>query len=566
MNKLLKMKIQKRLVTSYIVVALVVSVASIVAGVSLLVISRQYSDALTNYGFAQGDIGRMMTAFADLRSNTRAIIGYDEEDLRESCLNDWKAKKTELETYMKEVEITNVSEAAEQKYTEIKAAMDEYFAVEAKVQELGNTDDPELSKQAQQLAYTDMASTYSKAYQAMEELLEIKVTNGDRLSHGLENLEFILIIVIVLMIIIAFFIAFKLGAAIAKTISDPLSALSDRLHNFAKGDLTGDFPHIESEDEVAAMVRTAKEMGTNLSIIIKDLDAMLAAMADGDWTSKFMDVSRYVGDFAQLKEAIEVIQERMNETLHNVEDVSNQVSIGAGSLAEAAQSLAEGATDQAGSVEEMQATITNITDGVSHTAEKAKASSEQASQYSAEAEDSRKEMEHLMEIMVRIAETSEKIGNIISEIEDIASQTNLLSLNASIEAARAGEAGRGFAVVADQIGKLADQSAKSAVDTRGLIEGALQEIKESNTAAEHATDTIQKVAKGVRSIAETAAELMEISEEQATAMAQAEQGINQISEIVQSNSAAAEELSATSEEMLAQSENMSNLLKQFKLK
>jgi len=566
MNKLSKMKIHKRLVSSFVVIALVGTIGSIVAAISLIYMTRQYDNALTNYGFAQGDIGKMMTAFADLRSNTRAIIGYDDEELVASCLADWQSKKAEMETYMAEIEKTNVTEAAEKKYAEITSAMDNYFKIEAEVQALGATTDAESSRQAQKLAYTDMADAYAKTYTAMEELLAIKVTNGDKLSEQLTSLEIVLVIVIAVVVLIGFFIAFRLGASIAKGISAPLTALSDRLHTFAKGDLTSDFPRTDSDDEVAEMIKAAKGMGDNLSILIKDLDMMLATMADGDWTTKSREPQRYVGDFVQLREAVETIQERMNETLHNVEDVSNQVSIGAGSLAEAAQSLAEGATDQAGSVEEMQATITNITEGVNHTAEKAKASSEQASTYSKEAEDSRAEMEHLMEIMVRIAETSEKIGNIISEIEDIASQTNLLSLNASIEAARAGEAGRGFAVVADQIGKLADQSAKSAVDTRGLIEGALQEIKESNSAAEHATNTIQNVAKGVASIAETAAELMEISEEQASAMEQAELGINQISEIVQSNSAAAEELSATSQEMLAQSENMSNLLKQFKLK
>ena len=174
-------------------------------------------------------------------------------------------------------------------------------------------------------------------------------------------------------------------------------------------------------------------------------------------------------------------------------------------------------------------------------------------------------MNHLMEIMGRINETSEKISNIIGEIEDIASQTNLLSLNASIEPARAGEAGRGFAVVADQIRKLAEQSAQSAVNTRNLIGDTLEEIHAGNEAVDHASQTLSTIVDGVRKIAQDSEELTQIAATQADAMNQAESGVNQISEIVQSNSAAAEELSATSEELLAQSENMTNLVKQFKL-
>ena len=168
--------------------------------------------------------------------------------------------------------------------------------------------------------------------------------------------------------------------------------------------------------------------------------------------------------------------------------------------------------------------------------------------------------------MQRISESSMKIENIISELEDIASQTNLLSLNASIEAARAGEAGKGFAVVADQIRKLAEQSAASAVSTRELIEGSIHDVEDGNKAVALVSETLDEVIKGINAIADTSKSLSENSQSQATAMEQAEEGVNQISEVVQSNSAMAQETSATSEELSAQAETLDNLVKQFKLR
>ena len=176
------------------------------------------------------------------------------------------------------------------------------------------------------------------------------------------------------------------------------------------------------------------------------------------------------------------------------------------------------------------------------------------------------EMSNMVHSMNRISETSKKIENIISQIEGIASQTNLLSLNASIEAARAGEAGRGFAVVATEIRNLADQSAKSAVDTRELVANTLFEIEEGNKVATCTAEVLDEVVDSIRNIAERSRMLSENAVAQAAAMGEADAGINRISEVVQSNSAASEEASATSEELSAQAMNMAELVGRFQLR
>ena len=235
-------------------------------------------------------------------------------------------------------------------------------------------------------------------------------------------------------------------------------------------------------------------------------------------------------------------------------------------MAESAQALAEGATDQAASVEELTATIQNITENVVDTSAKADKSYHGAEEFREQAEMSNEDIRQLKQAMERINETSTEIANIIGEIEDIASQTNLLSLNASIEAARAGEAGRGFAVVADQIGKLAADSAVSAVNTKQLIENCMKEIEFGNTITLKATSAIESVITGIKMLASSTKEISELSDSQADAMKQLELGVEQIADVIQNNSASAQETSATSEELSAQATNLEELVGQFKLK
>ena len=256
----------------------------------------------------------------------------------------------------------------------------------------------------------------------------------------------------------------------------------------------------------------------------------------------------------------------MIETLQQVDTAAQQVYIGSDNLSQSAQALAEGATEQAGAVEELTSTIANLTEDSEKSAKNLEDSHQAAMGYAKQADTSRIQMKELTAAMDKINETSKKIENITADIEDIASQTNLLSLNASIEAARAGEAGKGFAVVADQIRQLAEQSAKSAVDTRELIEGALKEIEQGNSAALNAQESLKLVVDGIESIAETSKTLSSASELQANSMEQAESGVNQIAEVVQSNSAAAQQTSATSEELSAQAETLRDLVGKFVLK
>lgn len=289
-------------------------------------------------------------------------------------------------------------------------------------------------------------------------------------------------------------------------------------------------------------------------------------MADGKFNIRTSCEEEYIGEYSGLLMAIRQMNRQMDTALKDVRTASEMVNAGASNMAEGAQALAEGATDQAASVEEMQASMDEITYGLEKCAKNMVEAYDKAQGCAIAAEESRTEMDGMVATMERISDTSSKIEGIIGEIEEIASQTNLLSLNAAIEAARAGEAGRGFAVVADQIRNLAEQSAKSAVNTRELIEGSVYEIGVGTKAALKTAQVLSEVVNSVKDIAEVSKVLNEELTVQVESVEQAVAGINRISEVVQNNSATAEESSATSEELSAQATNMEDLVGRFQLR
>lgn len=566
MKKGHELKIRERLSKSYLQVIFIASISAIVGIIALLVMTRMYNNALNNYGFSQGDIGKAMTAFSGARSEVRAAVGYMDEDIISDAKDTYYTRKDSFQQYLDDIESSMVTQAGKDAYNQIVKDLDGYWDLSDQLIEEGSTTDQEISKKVQRREADELGPAYQVVYNDLKNLMNIYVQKGDQIESVLAVMDIIAVIIMIAVIILSILSGRRYGNQIADGISKPLQQISERLKTFAEGDLDSEFPEHDAKDEVAEMIETARKMADNLNVIISDSGKLLNEMADGNFAVATEHEERYTGKFNDLLVGIRNMNRKIDESLRQVEETAEQVSLGSGNMAEAAQSLAEGATEQAGAVEELQATIADITANVEHTAADLQKSHADARKYADDADHSREQMHAMVEAMQRISESSMKIENIISELEDIASQTNLLSLNASIEAARAGEAGKGFAVVADQIRKLAEQSAASAVSTRELIEGSIHDVEEGNKAVALVSETLDEVIKGINDIADTSKSLSENSQSQVTAMEQAEQGVNQISEVVQSNSAMAQETSATSEELSAQAETLDNLVKQFTLR
>jgi len=365
--------------------------------------------------------------------------------------------------------------------------------------------------------------------------------------------------------VISLLFSLSIAKVLTKMITDPIKKLKRATEKMRNGNLDISIDY-ESEDEFGELADDFTSTCNTLHTIIDDTGRLLGEMSEGNFTTDSDIEESYVGDFSALLDNIRKLNIQLNITLKQINEVSEQVAIGSGQLAEGSQTLAEGATDQAGAVQELTATIENVTNIAAGSAETASQAAGQISSAAAEASKSQDEIKELTAAMDRITETSREIENIIGSIEDIAEQTNLLSLNASIEAARAGEAGRGFAVVADQIGKLASDSAASAISTKDLINKAIAEIENGNAITLRTAETINQVLSSMSTFAQAAAGSAEESRTQADMLKQIEAGIEQISSVVENNSANAEETSAVSEELSAQAESLKEMVARFRLR
>lgn len=447
------------------------------------------------------------------------------------------------------------------KVAELKDAIEELKKQRAAVVELAKR-----NKNDEALALFN--SDYNDATEKIQDILvDIgKVASAEAKSQYTSARVTGLVSIILMILIGAGTVAFStvIRTTITGIMLKPIQELESAAEKLKAGQLDVEINY-ESPDELGKLAGNFRQACKTLEVIVQDTSYLLGEMAEGNFNVSSNNPQIYIGNFKQQYESMSKLKHELSDTMTQINEASEQVASGSGQLAGGAQALAEGATDQAGAVEELTATVESVSGIAESSAESASGAYQMVRTAVEQADQSREELQALTNAMERISSTSQEIQNIIGSIEEIASQTNLLSLNASIEAARAGEAGKGFAVVADQIGKLAGDSAQAAVNTRDLIEKSLQEIENGNQITEKTVAALNKILESMNDFANAVKGASESSTEQANMLKQIEQGIEQISSVVQSNSAAAEETSATSQELSTQSEGLKNLVGRFKL-
>lgn len=321
-----------------------------------------------------------------------------------------------------------------------------------------------------------------------------------------------------------------------------------------------------TEDEIGTLSNTFQKMSDNLKRMVNDIGYLLGEIADGNFNVRTKEESSYVGDFTKLLLSMRKLNQRLSETLSQINQSADQVASGSDQVSGGAQALSQGATEQASSVEELAATVNEISGQVKSNANAASRASDRAAEAGDQVNASNQQMKTMIDAMGDIGERSQQISKIIKTINDIAFQTNILSLNAAVEAARAGAAGKGFAVVASEVKQLAEKSAEAVKETTVLIEGTVAAVENGAQLSAQTADSLQMVVNAVRETSDIINQIAQASNVQATAIEQVTQGIDQISGVVQTNSATAEESAAASQELSSQAQVLKELVGQFKLK
>lgn len=442
---------------------------------------------------------------------------------------------------------------------DIRKYLDKSLKVKDSIFKRVENDDMET---ASMLFFGDYQPAIESASKSVSELTDKLVAESqvqyEQAGGAVTNCAAVLIVLCIVSISVGVFMAVYLG----KVIKVPVQNARDAALRMAEGDFTAEVTHV-SKDEVGQLCDAMRNLREKTNGVISDTVRCLGEMADGNLAVQTN--ADYVGDYANIKDAFTRMESKVGDTMRKIDNAAELVATESEQVSSSSQVLSQGATEQASSIQQLAASIAVVADQVESNAKLAEESKEITYAAGENLEKGRSHMRNAVAAMDEISRSSAEIGTIIKTIEDIAFQTNILALNAAVEAARAGAAGKGFAVVADEVRNLASKSADASNSTAKLIEESIEAVGRGTEIVAKASQLIDTTFEGARKSAESITHISKYCSEQAVAIEQIKEGVNQISSVVQMNTATSEECAASSEELSGQAGILKGLVQTFRL-
>ena len=291
---------------------------------------------------------------------------------------------------------------------------------------------------------------------------------------------------------------------------------------------------------------------------------LIGELSEGDLRSR-LDV-KSKDEIGMMAATLNAFVDKLENSMGDISDASTNVASAADQVSSMSVSLSQGSTQQASAIEEFNASLEEIASKTGQNARFAAQANDLSETTKKKAELGNTRMNAMLTAMNEIDQASGNIGKIIKVIDDIAFQTNILALNAAVEAARAGQHGKGFAVVAEEVRNLAARSANAAKETTAMIETSIKKTAAGSAVAQDTATALQEIMRLVQEAASLMNSISESSNEQAAGIDQLRVGLDQITQVVQSNSSSAIESSAASEKLLNQAELLKEQVAFFKLR